>query len=239
MKSNQSYTANGSEIYFSETADLEEPFDQIVADLNRGVARDLPDKTYVVSGSAVLRLFIRHVRGETPEFEKTDTDVYAESADKYRDLVTAFTRETDAVYKDHSSRSVTLRLDEEDYDFVCWRYGGLFDIISTHDLSTCGIGVAVNDGSARLLAITKEFVRTMSDGRLRAQNDFKESDPVSMARTIDRMFKYKSRGFHPTFELLNDIAQRIYSRDPDDVGVSDAPTVAEEVANATQSDASA
>lgn len=236
MKDAFTKSRNGSTVYWFGRDTWRDDFADVVRVVERTVGEALPDKNYVVSGSALLRLFILHVKDKNPGFDTSDVDVYARSEKAFDDLVQAITRETDAVYEDHSARSITFSLDGTEYDFVSWRSGSVFEIITAHDVSASGIGLSFENGEAEFFAVTEEFVRTMKDGQLRLQNGFETSDPVSTARTIDRVFKYKKRGFRPTMNLLNAIAKHIYPVGGERVPV--AGNVARKVSNVSSNNSS-
>lgn len=207
---------NGSTVHLFERADLEQPFEAIVEDLEVDVIPHLPQFIpYVVSGSALLYGFIKNVKNEEPGFNVSDTDVYATERSDYKPLVNSFTCDNHAYYESHSGRNVKFALDDgPTIDFVRFRFGDVMEIVTRHDLSPAGIGVMVKDGEPTSLCVTSEFIQTMNDGKMRLQNGFENVDVVAVARTIDRIFKYKSRGFEPTFDLIDKTARYIYSCDP-------------------------
>jgi len=228
---------NGSKTYLFERADLEQPFDGIVEDLEMDVIPYLPQSIpYVVSGSALLYGFIKNVQGEEPDFNVSDTDIYATERSDYKPLVNSFTCDNHAYYESHSDRNVKFALDGgPTIDFVRFRFGDVMDIVTQHDLSPAGIGVMVDGGDAVSFCVTGEFIHTMKDGNMRLQNGFENVDVVAVARTIDRIFKYKSRGFEPTFDLINKTAKHIYSCDPGElsehaVDIAEATTTSNESA---------
>lgn len=198
------------------------------------IRKALGETTYVLSGSFVLHRFMSIVLERDPEFEPSDVDVFGDSYQRIKMLLKSFTaKDLPTVYAGHSDRDIKFEVPEVElsFDFVTRRFGTAKDIASGHDLSPCAIAVNVNGGEPASIAFTREFEKTLTDSKMRMQKHPKNRDAVSAAHTIDRVFKYKSRGFEPTFELLQSLAAYIYS--------SGNEQLAEDIKNVTDTEKSA
>jgi hypothetical protein len=199
-----------------------EEFQDFKEAMESEVVSTLPaDFSYTISGSYVLHMFMKHVQGKCDAeigFTPEDVDVYARNSSGYEAMVRSFSRMPDSVYLKHSMMSVTFSHSEInlDVDFVKARSGSGSKIVSKHDLSPIAVAVESLSGSNEVsnLTYSERFVRAVTEGVLEIQSLEKARKEVgSFARTIDRVFKYRSRGFEPSLATVCNLVNAIYGQE--------------------------
>jgi len=184
--------------------------------------------SYVISGSYILHAFQKHVQGKSDAeigFEPEDVDVYACNSAGYEPMIRSFSRMPDSVYLKHSMMSVTFSHPEVgvDVDFVKARSGSGAKIVSGHDLSPVAVAVKSKVGSSGIstLVYSQKFIRAVNDSVMEIQSlERARNNAGSFARTIDRVFKYRSRGFEPSLATVCKLVNAIYEREGDNLDLA-------------------